>query len=398
MVDSIFPTFCHINEYGEKGYSSLHRMIAASYPVTLWGPSGAVIDRLHSGGQCRIDSQQLGDYVEQGLVRVVARSEWIYDQTFRSRHGWEGARWLERFDGRVRDIAVTDEFELPDRRRVIVAPPEDGYDWADALITEDPQEIHTASRLLLDDRVPAGTRERVRRLGGAVSPERIAREVLRDARNHAQACELAGAKVPFLDQHDAEFLGLLEKGTGQTSTQTTQESAVESDLTNAMVAMLEGLDRLQKPSTLRSFLGSEPHRELATWLNLLAEEASKAEAARPDKLLPLHLYQDIDSGVQPSALRDIVGIPKTRVEQSEASFGFLLSVVGLALDPSGVLGLAGMGVYIIRIVRRLAQRLGFARPDYRGPQWPFLYAFGRPPNTQELEALRTFLRELQGSQ
>jgi hypothetical protein len=34
---SLFPTFCHIGEYDLSGYRMLHRMLAMSQPLILWG-------------------------------------------------------------------------------------------------------------------------------------------------------------------------------------------------------------------------------------------------------------------------------------------------------------------------------------------------------------------------
>jgi hypothetical protein len=59
--EETFRSFCHINEYGEKGYRHLHRMIAASSPLVLWAPSSVL---LYDDRYCRVSPADFVDFVE----------------------------------------------------------------------------------------------------------------------------------------------------------------------------------------------------------------------------------------------------------------------------------------------------------------------------------------------
>ena len=212
-INHSFPTFCHIGEYGEYGYKSLHRMIAVSQPLNLWAPTSAL---LNSQG-CQVPPKHFIEYVERGYIRVFGRERWLTSETFRNQHPFPGAAWSKDFDGKLKEILEADRGKSPQERRVVAAGPEKGLQEAGEIIAENPNQIEYWNSSTNQRRIPAGTLEAARRYANG-NPERLAQAILRDALNHGVASRETGADVRFLlTLKDRQFLDVLMKaasGTG----------------------------------------------------------------------------------------------------------------------------------------------------------------------------------------
>jgi len=393
-MEIIFPTFCHISEYGQQGYEALHRMIASSAPLILWSPSGLMLDHYHSIEKCRISTEELLRYVENGRAQIIGRERWILDKKFRQQHPWEGAKWLDNFDGVIKSICNEDERLPESQRRVRVVEEEDGYRWADKFLAEEPQTIDEIWRLIRYGHAPVGSLQRAKlqkTKKGAV------REVLRDARNHARAFELAIAQVPFISHREGKFFRLLEVKHGQpaepaNNTETRARSGLVK-VSQEMLRLLERLDQLQKPSTFKSFVGSEAHRELTQWLCLISATAREVRPQAIDRYLLKDLKQRIEGGYSKPSWSHII-VPEGRWDSLVTFGGLATSIVGFAMDPTLILGITGLILSIVPIGTGISRRLGLVRPDYHGPQWPFLYTFGAPPKSEHIMVMKRLLDEL----
>src|SRR5436305_2052772 len=90
MDDSlIFPTFYHINDYDEDGYASLPQLIATSYPLVLWSPSGRLLESCYNdrNNPCSISPEQFVKLVEAGHIHIIARA-WWFDRAIRDKYPW----------------------------------------------------------------------------------------------------------------------------------------------------------------------------------------------------------------------------------------------------------------------------------------------------------------------
>src|SRR5262245_55075561 len=101
---STLPTFCHISDLGTYGYSRLHRLISVSYPLILWSPSSVLL----KSPDCRVSPRDFVKMIEDGIIRVTGRREWILSKSFRENHRWAGARWDPYVDGAIRAIYDND--------------------------------------------------------------------------------------------------------------------------------------------------------------------------------------------------------------------------------------------------------------------------------------------------
>src|SRR6266545_7508783 len=392
--EDTFRTFCHISEYGEEGYEDLHRMIAASDPLVLWSPSSVLL----RSARCRVEPREFVRYVEEGHVRVVGRAEWLLDRSYRDSHPWVGARWDEAVDGALHSLCHNDESER-DGPRVAVAPPEEGWAAAEELVSEHPEYVSRLSRVFnsrqAKDQIPEGTLETARRR--ADEPRGVAVAILRDAYNHGHAIDFVQPEAPFLlSSRESQFLRLLAGFRGPTpakpvvraSTAGRQEVQNVAELGRQLREVMRFMDTARNPDRLGPFMRGEGHRLLVGWFARICADVRSERPADLDRKVIEALHRDLEEGRFRTSWREIFGRPTTMATMVG---GLATDAVGVALDPSGALSLAGLGFDVIAVVEGLLQRLGWIRPDYTGPQWPFLYAYGRKAS---LRRHRSMLRIL----
>ncbi len=109
--------------------------------------------------------------------------------------------------------------------------------------------------------------------------------------------------------------------------------------------------------------------------------------------------KDIDSYVLRSLLNEVESdkgdltriFPKNRLERMGEAGDFLINLAEVLMEPARAFGIAGLSLKVVRIVTGISRKLGVVKPDYRGPQWPFLYAFGRTPWLGDIKAIRRLL-------
>jgi hypothetical protein len=412
--DGRFSTFCHISEYVTEsvdfdphdGYQNLHRMIAASSPLNLWSPSSHYLRRTN----CQVSARDFVSLVEDGYVRVLGRRAWIYNvDGFRDNHDWPGARWDGYVDGAIRAIHESeDRARTPDAaRRVVVARDEQGYQSARELLAEHPEWIRPLYIAFLDresGQIPPGTLEAVDRdlakgrHGDAEEEVAAALTIMRDAHNHGEAAKDAGAEVPFLlSPHDSSFLQLLATLTGggtpltvdrfgnevPPTTPSPEDQARLGVLTRQVVELLVRLDEmrgwrsLREDRSIRSWVGSEPHRLLVTWFQSLCQQIGNVRDEEVDGFLVHQLREELSRarfGVRWKRLL-------TGPELDATSLATLVdSLMRLPLAPTDPLGIADLALAALPIGRGLIKRLGFVSDVYTGNQWPYLYTFGKRPS------------------
>jgi hypothetical protein len=73
--------------------------------------------------------------------------------------------------------------------------------------------------------------------------------------------------------------------------------------------------------------------------------------------------------------------------------GLLGGAVKVALDPTGIIGIAELGTSAAPVGFGLLQKCGWVRAGYTGTQWPYLYAFGREASGRRREDLERALRD-----
>jgi hypothetical protein len=208
----IFPTFFHINDYDAAGYAALPRLIAISYPLVIWAPSGLLLEKCYYDKQnaCSISPKQFIELIEECHVQIIGREEW-FDKDARNKHRWAGAHWHDGFDDSILAILRERRDAPPEQQSVRIVEKEDGPDWAENYLKSKPSRVlNTITQLIREQKVPEGVRQKSLGFLEQGNEREAVQTVLRDLRNHVRAITLARAKVPFVSDKDADFFRLIE--------------------------------------------------------------------------------------------------------------------------------------------------------------------------------------------
>ncbi|MGW6446399.1 hypothetical protein [Lentzea sp. NPDC055074] len=377
MTD-VFRTFCHISEYGEAGYANLHRMIATSSPLVLWAPSS----RLISSKDCRVSEREFVSLVERGTVRIIGREPWLTDREARNSHHWEGAAWTPLIDDAIRAIALEDANLARNSRRVIIAEEERGITWAPAYVAENPGLAALLHETLLAPdaalHFPVGVIAEATR--HAEDPVDLAVHITRHAYNHDAAIAQAGSRTPFLlERRESRFNELLRSVRDASDVEfpavAPAAALSPSDLAELTSEVLTVLTHLENGSAtgVERFVKSGGHQLLATWMRNSCESIGRTSATSVRGEVIARLQQEFESNRLENSWPQTFGTPDSLIGSIGTSAG-ITEAVASELTIYGAVGLAA-GAYAIG--KSLAQRLGHVAVPYTGPQWAFLYAFGR---------------------
>ena len=401
-MERIFPTFCHISDYDEVGFGLIPQMLESSYPLILWAPPGARVNDYYNQRICPISPEKLIHFVEQGNVQIMGRENWLLDEQYRRKYAEDKsfAKWCYNFDGALKSI-WRDQQSIPEHERSVhIASEEDGWRWASDLLEAEPERIDSLWERIEKKQVPQVSLKRIREKGyGEKDKYQAVLQVLRDARDHTKAIYDADVEMPFLLQEkEGKFFSYLERGGRSRPLHKDRAShaAVSSEFTQEVHRLLERLrEGPEKVSSLDEFIGSEAHKDLAKWLrstvHLAKIDWSKQELR---KFMSGQLKRDVEAGLPPERVWNILGVGQA---ERGATVGGLITGIAslffssLAFDPSTALTLTGLAMNVVPIVSGISQRLGIIKPDYRGPQWPYLVRFSRTPRKWDFREVRAIL-------
>jgi hypothetical protein len=388
--DAPFATFCHISDYGEAGYRNLHRMLAFSAPLNLWAPSSVLIR--HCAG---ISPKSFVRYVDKGLIRIHARAEWITDRASRDAHPWQGAAWDPQIDDALRSICEQDEQAPEAERRVVIAPPEEGWDRAAAYLDEHPDQVRRWHRIFTSatahTKLSAGAREtteRVRDQGELA----VARSILRSAFNHGLAIRGTGSDVPLLlSGADRQFMKLLEESWAPPrQPKRTADPMLFSELAGQLVEVLRHLDIHRGPRDVDAFLKGKGRRHLVTWLHDVCLRYRELDPRDVDGSIIRELRSQLNRGKVSRPVSEALTHPVTT---SGGMVGFVLAALECVQDPGNSVALTGMAAAAVGVAGGVAKQFGIAPSSYDGPQWPFFYAYRSPARGRQVRTLKHVLAE-----
>ncbi len=405
-MESSFPTFFHINQRGEDGYRDLARLVAMSQPLTLWAPSSLLL----RSRDCGLKPKQFLDLVEEGHVRVMGRRAWLSEPGARNSDRWPGTAWDTQIDGPIWDLAQADEGKPPAARRVVIAREEKGYEWAEDYLSEHPQEstkwYRRATNASAAATIPGGTLQAVRRLGG--DRVAVARRILRDAYNHGGALAESGARVPILQSFThRKFVEVLsqapplESGGGKPPAPVPKSGTAPqmeglSAMTGELARLLAELD-LQgppDPRRLRRFLRGSGHRDLVTWMSGICTEYEQHRPRDVDKVVFDRLKQELGRASFESFTQ---GLRRHPDDAGIGAIGAVAGVVGMATAGVGWVPALALGAAVYPVGKGLVRELGFIPAAFDGPQWPFLYTYGRAARKGQLESMRASIERMQAT-
>lgn len=401
-----FSTFCHISQFGESGYRALPRMLAMSRPVNLWAPSSIVLRT----DACGLSPRTFLKYVESGEIRILGREEWILHPQLRGSERWPNTVWDPEIDGEIRRLFHEDSAKPVGERRVVVAPPENGYEFADRYLIENPGQVARWERVLRSGArrslIPGGTLEAALRDIG--DPELAVRRILRDAYNHGQAFAYSGTDAPILPTlTHRNFLRILSRAPGQSAPsldpgrmrdQPMSDKYLSLKLSNVAGQLLTILQELDvhsrnrgRTDSLDDFIRGDGRRELMQWMAQVCDILKQVKPSTVDRLILEQLRSDLTNSRFLGILEQI----STRADEPTVGVvGILATIVGLVTDPVGPAALMGLAASAYPVGKGLMRELGYAPSTFVGPQWPFLYTYGTRPKKNQLEQLRYVLDQL----
>lgn len=374
LVPNRLRTFCHISEYDQAGYRQLRRLIAASDPLVLWAPSSEFL----SDPSCPISSREFLEFIEGGVIQVIAREEWLNSPQKRNEHPWPKARWNAHIDGALQSMCRRDDsIADPRERRVMSVGEETGKGWAEQAIEERPEVAAEIAGALGDatkeGEIPLGTLQTAARAKGG--PTKKVEAVLRDAYNHSDAIKQAKAETAillgpgdgiFARQVAAIHTDAIAAGTGPAEQARRSEAEAvlaASELSRQLVELLAMLEELGPGTDLRSFLDGPGHRELVKWSRKVIEMLSGIPPEYLREKLAANLKRDLVEGGStstPLALRAI-GPPSAA-----------LAAAG-AVTEHAPLALLGLAFNAFPYLYAEAEARDLVDADFSGPQWPFRY-------------------------
>ena len=403
MGDS-FPTFFHVNQRGEAGYRDLTRLVAMSQPLTLWAPSSVLLRSQSSG----VGPKQFLDLLDEGYIRVMGRRKWLSDPRCRDSDRWPGTSWDAEIDDRIRRLSEEDEGKPVPERRVVVAPEEEGYEWADNYLSRHPEEssrwYKRVRRKDASETIPGGTLDAVRELG--TDHVAVARRILRDAYNHGRALLESGARVPILQSFThRKFVEVLAQAPPtedeRASRQTPASGASRapqldglSAMTGELAKILGGLDLHgpPNPKRLHRFLRSSGHRDLVAWMSGMCTEYEQHRPQVVDAVVLDRLKQELGRASFDSFTQ---GLKRHGDDAGVGAVGLVTGIVGLATAGVGWVPALALGAAVYPAGKGLVRELGFIPAGFEGPQWPFLYTYGRAAKKGQLEGMREALAKLE---
>jgi hypothetical protein len=396
-----FPTFCHIDQYGDAGYNSIPQMLAMSRPLNLWAPTGI---RFFMPGS-RVTAKEFVTYVEDGYVRVLGREPWLLDSTFRKPRRWPESEWFAEFDGPIKQICEEDQHRPPGERRVLACPPETGWDWADEYLATRSEELGRWSRLskLRSGHTLIPSQIRDRALAHGEDTYLAARQILRDAHNHGQALADSGAEVPFLlSATDVKYLNVIATTPDASNVVPTfTRSALGNPakpltaITAQLIELLQVLD-IHAPSNrdgrrLSKFVRGDGHKLLVSWIANVCRLMRDINPSTIDGTILTLLRDDLGRAEMTGPINELI---RRKDEGAVGLVGIVSMIAGLMTDPIGVATIAGVLAQVYPVGKGLSRQLGFAPANFTGEQWPFLYTYSRRANRKSLKRMRHLLEQI----
>ncbi|GAA5158150.1 hypothetical protein GCM10023321_37490 [Pseudonocardia eucalypti] len=331
---------------------------------------------------------------------MLGREAWIKNESSRKTLAvrWPGAEWDDYIDGAIMAIHRSEELaSVPDfERKVVLAPPERGYQAARELLADHPEWVgmlHQAFENPSARRIPIGTRETVLRdlremKHGALSiEEAVARTILRDAQNHADAMAMSGALAPFLlSADDTEFLSFLSRLRAPFYYQADandehgpERQARLGELTRELIYLLVQMEELRDRRSLReetsviAWVQTEGHRLVTAWLAEMCQAIGQAHNSPVDAAIVEILRAEVATTERQRRSSIMKVWKRPQRQMVDVMEDLFLQVLGVDTP----LGLSEVGVDDLPRGGGLPERLGWIRPEYTGRQWPYLYVFGR---------------------
>ena len=393
--------FCHINELGRPGFSSLRALTLACSRVVLWAPSARYLGELRKKDPLLPNDEEILWYVRNGYVKIMARDWWIENVEPRLRHKWRYARWKDSFDGQILDIWREDQRSgrTGSAARVVKLAP------VEAPVTLGQQElsskdVEALSHAVQGKRGLAGYR---RRLGAASGPDDLAHMLLRLAKDHGVAFAASGADRNLGAPHEKIlYQTLAEAASGSGAIPLVRNAqlpeagqlaeALENILYKLVSASSQASTREEAFSRTAELLTKDPNQvdQFRNWVVTADLIAASIGQGHVEEILNEALRKEIGSGVMKNTFLDYLS-PTSTIDKVTTIGSIAMAAVGFAIGSP----LAPVGISLLALSRgaSLLKWASVIPDDYQGPSWPFYLAEGtRSPTRKKRGAMINALR------
>ncbi len=378
--------FCHISEFGPQGLDNIPALAFVSNRLTLWAPAFGLIEDARRRQYSILGPEDVLTLVESRHLQIMGRRSWFTDPAHRASISlnYPLAAWVDKYDERLWELALEDEAELPEHRRVLIAPEADGQCWANRILeSDDPVDrtrLDLVKRLLLSGRYPAGTREKLQQ----VDTEHEALKVLlADVRNHSKAAKDAEANRLALLSDEADFYAQ-----ALPNDPVNEEHAPTADDAFHLLELLKLLTSISRPRNAKQLKGLLEHPDRK---QLLREAGRLLESNMPAHLALRH---EVRRGL-PTDRAKLAFLGTNAIDRSVTASGILAAMASFhfSIEAAPLFGLlqalAGPAVHGLREASLLNV------PTYAGPALPFVLAYDRSkPTYKQIAALVERVEEL----
>lgn len=387
--------FWHFNESDLEYVGMLPSALSFCSELTVWAPSGVLIQSAFDQGMSKIDSDDFVDLVESGDLRIAAREDWLLNGDKRKDNRWEGAKWTAEFDGAI--LRIFEEDDDKQIKRVVAQGPEKGVAAAEQALSERNEQYVLAERLLSEGKVAKGTRQRIERGLQATSgdwktnPHAMSiKMVIRDAANHEAARDQLGADVMI--ENDALPVNEISRISRRPPMEIEEDVAeITSDMLKEAMSIVRQFSGEETVDAIRTIRHSTKEQDFL-WKLLKSEKRMLSTLASQvkDGMDPSTLWRDVFGDKSGSQLATLYGVGSSlvgavmaaklyqngRIEKRKFLAGIALTVSSFVISSSGP-------------IQNLAERASLIpEPDYSGPSWPTLYGLGvSNANREQLEIL-----------
>ncbi|MFE9692834.1 hypothetical protein [Micromonospora sp. NPDC005806] len=397
-----FPAFCHINEYQNRGYRNLRQMLLLSEPLTLWAPSSVLL------GESNVAVDDILWLLDSGRIRIVGRERWLTSESFRNAHPFgPSARWVPRIDDEIKRLLDEDKSRPPRERRVIEAPPEDGYEWADSHMDQHREAIRRLYEVYrrTPRQIPGGTMDTIARnlTKRTIAHSEVAivvKTMLRDARNHGMAFKISDADIAMhLSRVDLGFMQILADQAGVPSLvrprgEVQSIAAPMGELALQTIEVLRRLDEFAggRAPDLRRFLDGSGRADLLKWMRRTCDSLKLIAPAELDGAVLHHLRHQLEHEKFHDSI--LAAWRRSRLDAAAGVMGAVTSIADAAFGAPSLWAAGGFGAIVFSGTRTILRNLGYIPADFDGPQWPFLYALGAKTTRRRRDRLLQFLKLL----
>lgn len=380
--------FEHVTDYGPEGMAQVLPTQLVAARTTLWGPSRAYLDAAHEQGHYPLDAMEVLDLVREDKLVIIGREWWLTDPEQRNRfaqdHPW--ARWDDRFDGELCDLALAQRQQFADARdrAVVIASEEPGTKFAQTVL-DDPDAderdawLELADMLLEEGRHGPALAEKLRRAPKTPTEQR--RVILRDIKNHKEAVRESKATTPIIDSEDADLYALGVMPPVQESYPDAVDAQALTSLLSLISAFTHSMDGKQLRKLLRSDILDEARREAQPLL-------------LPGKVASRELRHALEPHAREIPWSDVLlGGPET---DRKVQVGGLLLTLASAVNPqNAIVTFASLATALTPSAKAGLRKAHVMRPTYTGGMvLPFLAArkAGKPTYAELAEVLE-FLKD-----